>query len=309
MDVPGLCREDGQWQLSPETAAQFASLSLAARHLAFHRLAKALFLATGPQRSPEQGGDLVRKGFLLAPGTVPVETCRALSGRIGEWLQRDGGGAQNSVLRSSFRRDDSNRVVAVDQEVIGVMMPTIQRILRRQIVTTCEAYLGSHFKVNSFRLFRAVPTEDALVSFRWHIDAAPPGQIHVMVYLTDAGPDGLNGCTSFLPRQYFEQLNAGGYAYGSIDDRVVDLAQIDGGGVLADKVETPLPRAGDALVFAPGTLFHRGVSPRAGFRDALLLVLVPSLEPWAVNLTKHGTEKFLHRAYDYLPINSDPTVP
>lgn len=239
MDIPGLHREGRRWQLTAETADRLAALSTGPRHAAFHHLAKAVFRADGPARNPAQGGDLVDKGFFLAPRILPPDICATLSARIGEWLERDSGGEQNKTPEFDFRRDDSNRVVSIDREVVSTVMPVVHRILRRQIVATCEAFLESYFKLNSIRLFRTLPVRDALVSFRWHVDAAPPGQIHILVYLTDAGPDGINGCTSFLPRPYYDQLNASGYAYGAIDDRVQDLAQIEGGAALADKVETP----------------------------------------------------------------------
>jgi hypothetical protein len=307
----GLSKKGPLWEVPAAIAEGIRAQSISGQHKAYRQLAQAVFAAEHHGQPPAATGDLAAKGFELVPDVLPPDQCRALSGRIGEWLDRSGGGAHALPDERiyHFKRDLTNRVVPIDHEVLRAALPTVRRVLSRGLTSHCEAFLGCHFKINSIRLFRSVPNDNPLVSFRWHVDAAPPGQIHVMVYLTDAGPDGAGGCTEFLPRGLTPRVNRSGYAYARIEDRVLELDQLDGGDDLLPLVERPLPRAGDALVFTPGTAFHRGIPPRDGFRDALLLVLLPALDPWAVSLAVHGTDIWRDRGHGYLPVDVDPIAP
>ena len=47
--------------------------------------------------------------------------------------------------------------------------------------------------------------------------------------------------------------------------------------------------AGDAVIFAAPRILHRGVAPKRGYRDILVLNTVPSLVPWRATLEEFGT--------------------
>lgn len=314
LDELGLTKRGPVWHLPDGLAARIREQPFGERHHAYQAVCREVFRRGAGAGVQPCASELATLGVEMVPGVLPPESCDGLSGRIGAWL--DAAGVASTDARDGrfeFRTDTTNRVVPLTPEIVRAAMPVARRVLARPMASLAESYLESHFKLDSIRLYRSVPNPDPLVSFRWHWDSAPLGQLHVMVYLTDSGTDGSGGATEFLARPLSEQLRRTEYFARGIDDRVLELEDLPGGAQLKDFVVRATPSRGDGLIFAPGLICHRGIPPSRGFRDVLLLILMPSLDPWAVSLAAEGIEpmiqRMIHRCFGYLPINGDPLAP
>lgn len=309
----GLVKNGPTWSVPPHLAEGIRAQSLSGRHHAYHQLAQLVYSSAAAKRPAASAGRLSDKGFDTVAGVLPAELCHKLSAQTTTWIDRSAAEIEAHLARKVFSFTPPAREhiqnVLMTADIVRELMPAIRRVLARPVTDLCECFLQSHFKINSLRVYRAMPNDRPEVSFRWHLDAAPPTQLHVFVYLTDPGPNGEGGCTEFLPRNVTAQLNRSGYAYKPIQDRAIDLDEIDGGAAFKPLVERPLPGLGGAMIFTPGTALHRGIPPRTSYRDALLLVLLPSLDPWPIALAAHGSEMFLDRSIGYLPVDDDPIAP
>lgn len=313
LDQLGLTKRGPVWQLPEDLAVRIRAQPFGERHHAYQAVCQQVFHQGAGAKIAPCISELATLGVEMVPGVLASETCDDLSARIGAWL--DEAVAKMDAAKGSFefQTDTTNRVVPLTPEIVRATMPIVRRVLARPLTSLAESYLGSHFKLDSIRLFRSIPNQNPLVSFRWHWDSAPLGQLHVIVYLTDSGPDGSGGATEFLARPLSEQLRHTEYFGRSIDDRVLDLKDLPEGAKLKNFVFKATPSRGDGLIFAPGVVCHRGVPPERGFRDALLLVLLPSLDPWAVSLAAEGNDavvkRMIDRCFGYLPIDGDPLAP
>lgn len=314
LDELGLTKRGPVWHLPDGLAARIREQPFGERHHAYQSICRQVFRQGAGASVPPCASELATLGVEMVPGVLSPEACDQLSDRIGTWLDQAGvAGTSDGMGGFEFRTDTTNRVVPLTPDIVRAAMPMARRVLARPMTSLAESYLESHFKLDSIRLYRSVPNPDPLVSFRWHWDSAPLGQLHAMVYLTDSGTDGSGGATEFLARPLSEQLRRTEYFARGIDDRVLELADLPEGPKLKNFVVRATPMRGDGLIFAPGLTCHRGIPPTRGYRDVLLLILMPSLDPWAVSLAAEGVEpmiqRMIHRCFGYLPINGDPLAP
>ncbi len=190
------------------------------------------------------------------------------------------------------------------------MQDIIKSSLVSEIVEIVEGTLKTNFYVNHFMLSRTFPTPQPVGSFAWHRDAAPFSQVHVMFYLTDSGENGEYGATELLPvgaTRWIEKET--GYNFVEIKARVNELSDLTKDQNILNQIERPSMNAGDALVFAAPQVLHRGIPPQTGYRDALLLVLQPSILPWDQMLERTGVSYMASRVLGHLNLMINPADP
>lgn len=75
-------------------------------------------------------------------------------------------------------------------------------------------------------------------------------------------------------------MRAGGVCFSGPLEAIADLATLFPSDDTSISPVRPALSAGDATVFTPSRILHRGDLPGAGVRDLLVLNILPSLNPW-----------------------------
>ena len=131
---------------------------------------------------------------------------------------------------------------------------------------------------------RSDPGGEPNVSFSWHCDGGPTKHLKVLLYLN--GSDEHGGNTRFLDRATTDAFKKIGYVFCDIDHRLDDLAALAGEhGIAYRPLEAPM-RTGEAILFEPANVLHKGVWPTRAPRYLLQICIVPSPMPWRGELTE-----------------------
>lgn len=160
-----------------------------------------------------------------------------------------------------------------------------ERALTSEIDAHCLEFFRSEYFVYWCTLSRTAPVEGpASVSFMWHSDRGPSAHLKLLVYLNDHGEHG--GGTSYLDLAASEAVARSGYVFARGRRRTGSLEELSSLAGRPLAAYDHLPRAGDAVLFQPAHVLHRGVTPRLGPRYVLTLCLLPSPVPWPVALER-----------------------
>jgi hypothetical protein len=129
----------------------------------------------------------------------------------------------------------------------------------------------------AFSLTRQAVEQES-VSFRWHCDKGPSAHLKLIVYLNPTAAHG--GNTEFMDLADTRAVAERGYLFGWSKIRTGDVAHL---AELAGRSLATCLRereAGEAVLFQPGRVLHRGVSPTRGERLTATLCLLPSPVNW-----------------------------
>jgi hypothetical protein len=124
--------------------------------------------------------------------------------------------------------------------------------------------------------------EQESVSFRWHCDKGPSAHLKLIVYLNPTEEHG--GNTEFIDLDGSEAVARHGYLFGWSKSRSSDirhLSRIAGRDLTSHA--SPL-QAGQAVLFQPARVLHRGLSPDRGDRLVMTLCILPSPVHWKLAL-------------------------
>ena len=242
------------------------------RHALYHQICQQIYAA---QNEPPRGPDssLAARGFDVLRGTVDRSEAAAISRMVSDQI-----GVTDRVLT----------VVPVSGSLEARLLAAMESTLDGGLSELLEAYYASHFRVVHCQLYRTEVDGEKHYSFRWHRDLEPMAQVHVMIYFTSSGPD--DGGTQFLDLAETARLAANGYAFRAFEDRVLSLDSAFPEGENSPAPERPFVDLGDAVIFAAPRVLHRGVAPKNGHRDVLVLNIMPSLVPWRATLEEFGTD-------------------
>lgn len=159
----------------------------------------------------------------------------------------------------------------------------IHAILKTLITAEADARFLNYFKSEYLAhslTFTLTPQarRQPVVSFRWHCDKGPSAHLKMIVYLNATLEHG--GSTAFIDLADTASVAARGYVFGGSRARTDDtqwLSQFAGRPLREHR--RPMA-AGDAVIFQPGLVLHRGVSPPSGHRFVITLCLLPSPIHW-----------------------------
>jgi len=213
------------------------------------------------RRGPPPGGDagLEQQGFayLRALDATAAAACMAeIQSRQPQLLKKD------SRDLEGFRIDDRRWLAGL-----------LGQVLQGAADDAIAAFFRSEYLVHwvAFSLTRQAP-EQASVSFRWHCDKGPSA------HLKGTGSNG--GNTEFMNRADTLAVAQRGYLFGWSRTRTGDVAHLSrlAGRPLATFRQEREP--GEAVLFQPGQVLHRGISPTRGDRLTATLCLLPSPVHW-----------------------------
>lgn len=144
-------------------------------------------------------------------------------------------------------------------------------------------HFGSEYLVCSYAEHRTPPARKEARSFLWHCDRGPKRFLKVLLYLND----GHGGNTEFLDRAATAELEHVGYVFGPNRRRLSDLSGIARRhGIPYQPRRWPI-QAGQAFLFEPSGVLHRGIVPTIAERRTLSIMLVPSPIPWREALDRY----------------------
>jgi hypothetical protein len=152
-------------------------------------------------------------------------------------------------------------------------------VLQGAVDSSVAAFFRSEYLVHwvAFSLTRQAE-EQASVSFRWHCDKGPSAHLKLIIYLNSTVLHG--GNTEFMDLAHTETVARRGYLFGWSRTRTGEVSHLSR--LAGCKLETELRErdAGEAVLFQPARVLHRGVSPARGQRLTATLCLLPSPVHW-----------------------------
>lgn len=285
-----LARHGNRIIAEPDCVPGLLDFPLWRRHAVYHRICQQTYEAkdAGPP------SELTETGIEVLPGLLAAGDGEHLSDLATSVLEED---AENIV----GNRADYNDLTLSDA-FRNAIIERLPKILSEPTVAHLEQHFGCHFRIDTVSAFRTLPVPVPEVSFLWHRDVAPMSQVHIMVYLTGSGPG--SGQTSFLSLAQTRDAAHVGYHYPDIRERSDDIAATLEPTSVTPEVICPLVRPGDGLAFSSARVLHRGHLPSEGFRDVMIIVLLPSFAPWHQDIEDFGTDHmFLHASKSTLKTN------
>jgi hypothetical protein len=180
---------------------------------------------------------------------------------------------------SGLIKKDSKHLEGFNVADMTWVTQLLQRVLSGSLDRRITGYFNSEYLVYwvTFSVTRQASEQES-VSFRWHCDKGPSGHLKLIVYLNPSAEHG--GNTEFIDLAGSEAVARRGYLFGwskSRSSEVQYLSRIAGRELMAQS--RPL-RAGQAVLFQPARVLHRGISPDRGDRLVMTLCILPSPVDW-----------------------------
>lgn len=185
----------------------------------------------------------------------------------------------------SFRKNaDRVQSYCIDDEVFTEQL--LSAALTSEADEHIARFFGSEYLVHWFIVSRAMPRPDEnLNSFLWHCDKGPQAHLKLLVDLNGAAQHA--GGTDFLDLKATRQLAKSGYLFGRVADRRADLSSLAESVDSEFRPRSPRLAAGEAFLFQPSNVLHRGVMPARAPRYMLAICLLPSPLPWREALRRN----------------------
>lgn len=219
-------------------------------------------------------GPVRRSGFVV---------CRSMSRETAATLLAMAGVADGAREPGRIKRD-SAKLEGYALEDPALLRTLAQAALTPEIDAHCLDFFGSEYFVYWCTLSRTAPQAQgpANVSFMWHCDRGPRAHLKLLVYLNDHTEHG--GGTSYLDLDATEAVARSGYVFARGKRRTGSLETLSTMARRPIAAYDHLPRAGDAVLFQPSRVLHRGLTPTLGPRYVLTFCLLPSPVEWSAAL-------------------------
>jgi hypothetical protein len=215
---------------------------------------------------PAGSPPLLRRGYEVV-SAIDAEAAAELRRRI----------EANFECAVARRKSQHLRVYAIDDEEFRRAL--LGHVMSAELDDRALRFFESEYFVHELEVTRATPIKKLRFnSFRWHCDRGPRMHLKLLLYLNDFEEH--EGNTEFLDLECTGRIAATGYLYAPVRTRRTDLSE------LAERVGAPYApwsselRAGEGIVFQPGSVLHRGLLPTRGSRFVVTVCLQPSPIPW-----------------------------
>jgi hypothetical protein len=155
----------------------------------------------------------------------------------------------------------------------------VESLLTPEIDQLLIDFFESEYLVHWTLLSRnPVAADPGVVSFNWHCDKGPARHLKLLFYLNGSEEHG--GNTELIDLEGSTRVAEKGYLFGRVAKRTSEISVLSKlAGTQLHSVLRPIG-AGEAVIFPPATVLHRGVSPTRAPRYVLTLCLLPSPVPW-----------------------------
>ncbi|WP_148560920.1 hypothetical protein [Magnetospira sp. QH-2] len=214
---------------------------------AFHEQCQATYASDHPIRS----SDLGQTFFTTLPLLKPVHAAE-----LRDLMDRD----PAHLRTQDFLADLLTRVFtpALDQALTG--------------------WFASYYRPQWYSFQKFHVGDGRAYSFGWHFDAWSSHCLKLLCYLNGTGDHG--GPTMVLDVAQSEAFARAGYAFPPKQQRLDDLSELASILNLSYHPQTLAMAAGEALLFNPVRLLHRGVVPTRAERYMLQICIGPAMRPW-----------------------------
>lgn len=180
---------------------------------------------------------------------------------------------------SSLIKKDSKHLEGFHVADMAWVEELLALVLAGQLDQRIVEYFKSEYLLHwvTFSVTRRARQQQS-VSFRWHCDKGPSAHLKLIVYLNPTEEHG--GNTEFIDLEGSEAVARLGYLFGRSKSRSSDIRLLSGiAGRGLTSHASPL-RAGQAVLFQPARVLHRGLSPDRGDRLVMTLCILPSPVHW-----------------------------
>jgi hypothetical protein len=168
---------------------------------------------------------------------------------------------------------------------------TLETVLPAAIEERIATYFGCDFLVYSAQLMRTYPVKSEERSLLWHCDRGPREFLKLNLFLDPTAEHG--STTDMLALDASMAFERAGYTFGPNKRRVADLGRIAQRIGVATPIDHRSLTAGQAFLFLPALILHRGIPPSRGVRHMLSLMLMPSPLPWREAYDRMAGERFV----------------
>lgn len=211
----------------------------------------------GPERLAPTRLDALQMSGLIQLRVLSPATCA----RLRQWI------------------DDCGGRVPLSTYDLGMVREILDETFSPEVDAVLRNHFSSPYFVPFINFFRTDPGMES-PSYHWHCDWGPTGHLKLFCYLAEA--DSHDGSTIFLDRNVTSLLLRAGYAFGQdYEARNVELAPLCTELGLPYAPQDLRPDVGEAALFEPAGVIHRGNTPTRGRRYVMQIGLMPSVLPWS----------------------------
>ncbi|MAD02031.1 MAG: hypothetical protein CMK65_00190 [Pseudoalteromonas sp.] len=165
---------------------------------------------------------------------------------------------------------------------------TLPIILNQEIDSQLCSYFNSEYTLLWYSFLDTEATSEPQkrsYSSYWHCDGGPKKHLKILIYLNSS--DEHAGNTLFLDRAATNRLKDIGYIFNDIENRTDNIESLcKAKGINFEMLSYDTICAGDALIFNPNILAHKGQLPTKANRYVLQLCFIQSPMHWQEVITK-----------------------
>ncbi len=226
-----------------------------------------------------------------AHGLLPAAEDRRLEEtgvlRLPVLSPREAGRTLERLRAGASGIDSKTRVVQVfDVSDRSAVAETFEQVFTGPVDRAIGAWFGSEYLIYWWALDSTLPGRDSQRSFLWHCDKGPTSHLKLLLYLNPTAEHG--GNTEFIAKAATRAIGRTGYIYGPVGKRRSDLRPLTEKAGIEFETFSYDMAAGDAIVFEPARVLHRGILPATAPRWVLSFCLLPSPLPWKTVFARTG---------------------